>query len=506
MNKKNVLIYFLNIILIIPFFIITKNNNIFLYTLSYSLYILLIMMFSHLNISGILKKYLDLEYHYTKNKIYKTTILSILIISLMMGLLVTLSGLLLESLFSIKGIFFVYLMMSFSIFIIPTFNITLDYLEAHDFNKLKNFSIVVYYVSNFIFLIIASIIFFDVLKLEDYLSIGLLYTINILSFIIIHIIIYLIIFKNKKVLFKATKTREEVKINYKNIIKDILSNNIIKSFYNIIKYSFCYLSIILVYLILTYRYFYNYNEVANVINITYFYGIRLVLIFIILIRYISLDKKDKLIKLITKKDYIKFREDFTSFFYYIIRLMMACVILVSIISGPIWMLIFKNNEGSSILLGLMILAFTFILYLTFMDILISLNNKKKIMIILLSSLIIKLIITIPMIDSMWRMGYDLMYGDFLSSSLAYVVCIILSLVFISKKCKLNFTKDFDKILNIIYENIILCFILVLLTFIFKIEVKTRLSAILIIILYVSITISYFVILKKIKIKKLGDNR
>ena len=66
--------------------------------------------------------------------------------------------------------------------------------------------------------------------------------------------------------------------------------------------------------------------------------------------------------------------------------------------------------------------------------------------------------------------------------------------------KINLLDNFNSILNIIYENIILCLILTLFTLIIKVDTKNIISSILVIIFYIFITIIYYII-KRIIIPK-----
>ena len=490
----------LNIIIIIPIFIITKGHNIFLYTLSFSLYTLLTILFSHIDIANYLVKYGHDKFNYTVRKVYKLTMVSCFILSIIIGALVSLSGLVLQSLLSIDKIFIVYLVMSLSIFTIPCFNITLDYLKLKKYFKLKNVLLTIYCFFNFLYIVIGGIIFFRVLKLEDYLSISLLYLGNILSFIITYLIFYFIAFKNKK--NRSLKTREEQKINCKKIVKEIFSNNITISIVNVIKYFIFYFGIIFLYIILTYRYHYNYTEVTNVINNVYFYGIRIAYIIVIVFRYVYDDKFLELKNNLFNKNNDE-NKLFISFFNNLINNLLSIVILISVIAGDIWFLFFNNITDCPILIGFMILFFFFIIYSYIIEILFQLKNKKKLYITLFIGIIVKIVLIMPLVDAMYRMGYNLIYGDFISSIICYIVTIIISLFFINFKCKLNLTHNFEKILTIIYENIILCFILLIFTFLVSIRASSKIQALFTIIFYIAITVIYFIVNKKIKRLKNG---
>ncbi len=111
-----------------------------------------------------------------------------------------------------------------------------------------------------------------------------------------------------------------------------------------------------------------------------------------------------------------------------------------------------------------------------------------------------MIIEIPLINSTYRMGYDLTLGSILSTSLSLLVTIILLSIFITRKYKINLLNNFTNILNIIYTNIIYLLLLVLLTLIVKVDNTKYLTNILVIIFYIFISILFNIIKKKINRK------
>ena len=81
MKLRSLIIDIINILFIIPLFYLTKNNNIFLYTLSLYLYLILSSMFNHIDIYSNIKNYYDKKHIYSLNTIYKYTNISIIVIN-----------------------------------------------------------------------------------------------------------------------------------------------------------------------------------------------------------------------------------------------------------------------------------------------------------------------------------------------------------------------------------------------------------------------------------------
>ena len=108
-------------------------------------------------------------------------------------------------------------------------------------------------------------------------------------------------------------------------------------------------------------------------------------------------------------------------------------------------------------------------------------------------IIIKLVFIVPLISAIYRMGFNLLYGDLFSSIISYIVVIILLIISNKNKYKINFAKKFDLILNAIYYNILLCIVLLLTSLIVSVKVVSRINAIKVILVYLFISYLYIFI-------------
>ena len=112
---------------------------------------------------------------------------------------------------------------------------------------------------------------------------------------------------------------------------------------------------------------------------------------------------------------------------------------------------------------------------------------------------ISLVFSIPIIDATYRMGYNLVSGSLFSIILGLIISIILGIIFIKNKLKLSLLDNFNNILNIIYSNIIYSLVLVLFTFIIKVDINSIIKSIFVILFYLIITIIFYILkLKLIK--------
>lgn len=485
MKKISNILSFLLLILLYNF---TKDSNMFLLTLSFSMLIIYTSIFSTTSIKSKLETLYNKKYYYSTNKIFKNSIILVTIITLVLTLISYLTSLLIN----IKGLPIVNISMCIYLLTSTIIKLEGEYISIIKSKKLGNNLLNIYNIVNNILLLITIILLYKVFKLENYLNISILYLISLIPFIIINILIYIFIFKNKKEIQK----REENKLNYIKETKKILVTNKISTIFNIIQSSYIYLIIVILYFILTNKYNYNYDTIGIYITSIYFYGINTIYFIYKIIKSIYIDKFNEIKDKITNKE----NYNLINIINKIVSLSISLTILLIIISKPLNNILF-NNKDMNIILNVSYILVFYILYNLIINLNIICNKEKNIIITLFTGLIITLITSIPIINSSYRMGYNLVGGSLISIILGITISIIIGIILIKKKLKLSLLNNFNDILNMIYENIIYSLVLVLFTFIVKVNIDSIAKSILVIIFYIFITIVFYITKEKIAKKK-----
>ena len=473
MKKIINILYFL---LMIFLFYFTKGSNMLLFTMSFSMFIIFSSLFSSTSIKDKINKFNNNKYYYSSNRVFKYTIIFIsIIISILM-----LISYLFSLLINIKGITLVNICMCIYLYTNIIMKIEGEYIN----NKIIN----IYNIINIILVFISIILLYKVFHFDNYINICILYLINIINFIFFNIMFYIFIFRKNK----YVKKREENKINYIKEVKDCLITNKINTIFNIIKSSYIYFSIIILYFILINKYNYSYDTIGNYITSIYLYGISVIYFIYKIINNIYIDSFNELKnKIINKNEY-----NIYNFINKIINITISLMVLLIIISKPINNILF-NGSTINIILDVSYLLFFYIFYEVIININMICNKEKNVIIILLIGLVISLITSIPIINSSYRMGYNLVSGSIMSIILGITISTIIGIILIRNKLKLSLLDNFNNILNIIYSNIIYTLILVLFTFIVKVDIDKIFNSILIIIFYIFISIVFYIIKKKL---------
>lgn len=469
MKDKNIVIKSFQLLMLIMLYYIYQDNNLFLYMITLSLYNIYISCFSHITLKETFKK---TNNNCTKFKILKYITINITIICCLFILLSILISDTVNIFLNLENTFLPYLLMSLSIITEPLIKILLEYLESYNKPKLSNSLLNVYYIIETLLVIFISIITIKIAKIPIYISISLLYLSKIFSFIIVGTIIYLSL---KKI--KTNKTKEDTAINLKKETKKILTYNSHKSIINIVKNTYYYISIILLYIVLSTRYSYNIDIIESDLTFIYLYGISILNFILDII-------------LLLKKYNLK-KENIINNIYMVFQNVITIAIIFGITSPLICKILFNSSSNS---VYLMILSLMLI-FLTLFDITFdNIKNKKIIYISLIVGIFSKIILTVPLINSFYRMGYNLIYGDIVSTIISMFISVTINYIYI--KTNNPKEKTLEKILTALYESIILCIILVILQFIIPIKTDNYLKSLFLLIVYISISIAFLKLKKK----------
>lgn len=471
MKAKTIIIKIIQFLFLLMLLHIYGDNSLFLYLITLSLYNIYLSCFSHITLK---ETYQKIDCQYSKSKILKYVAINIIIIcSLFIISSILISDAISISL-NIENTFLPYLMMSLSIATEPLVKILSEYLASCDKPKLSSAILTMYYILESFLLLIIGVLTIKVIKLPIYISISLLYLSKIFGFIIVLIIVYVSFKKSKTTL---EKSKEKIRINYKKEVKEILMNNSTKSIINIIKNGYYYISIILLYMVLSTRYSYNIDIIEKDLTFVYLYGITIVSIISDIVLFLN------------KSNYKK--ENIINYIYTIFKKILTVTIIFGITSPLVCKIIFGISDNY---MYLMILIFLSIFIALFDATYEHIKNKKIIYISLIFGIISKLILTVPLINSFYRMGYNLIYGDITSTMVSMFVSIVINYIYI--KAKNPKEKTLEKILTTLYESLLLCIILVLLQFVIPIKTDNYLKSLILLCIYVFISIIFIKIKKK----------
>lgn len=460
--KKNIF-EIINILMLIPLYYFTESNNMFLFTFGLILYLLINSMFKNVSFKKILKKYYDNNYFFTKNKLFFFTSITLIIFNILIGGILYLAFYYLNAYLQNEYLLRVILFMSINIFVVPEIKLIQEFINVHNVNRdiIKIF----YLVRNLIVLIL--LLLNITIKIDNYTFIIWLFLSNLISFILIMIYLYFVFFKYKKRYhLKEKRLLEEKNINIFKDIKLIFTNNFYDTFITFISYLYLYIGIIFLYLSLRY----NYNYTNEVLSYTYLY---LILIPLLIYRLFRI-----------------YQSKIKNVFNFIINKFLILILLLMVTSNSLLFLIYGNDIYSDVFVFELLFIFFYIIYIVIIENIMKKGNKRVLFYISIPGIMVKLILTMPLIDSFKLMGYNVVLGSITASILGLLVSSILGFIVMYNRKMVNFNSNINVIFDFIYKNIIFISLLLIFRLIIGNDYNTRLDALIEIILYMVFICGY----------------
>ena len=477
------IINLLYMIFVILMCYITKNVNMILFTISFGMYILFMSFFSTTSIKNIIGD--NLNY-----KSIRYSFLFVFIIGIIMSILSFGIGYII----GIDKLCYVNIAMSISVISNVLIKMISDYLEILGYKKIGSFLPDIYKLSSLGICFVGIILLYKVFEFSNYINIIVLFSVNTFVFVVLAIMLYVFLFRN----IKNKKILDDKGNNYLLDIKKIIVLDSTITGVNIVKSSYIYTSIIITYFSLVNKYNYSYEMVGTVITDIYFYGLLFVYFIYKFIKKIFDKENNIVMENIVKKDK-KLNDNFNNLITKVVKLSLNICIVLLVISGPISRFLFGSDVN--IIFDLVPLLLFYTLYDVIVNLLIVGIKNKNLFITLFSGLIVKLLFEYVLITSVYRMGYNLTFGSILSIVLGFAISVIIGIILIKNKYKLNLLSYFDNILNVIYENILLCLVLVLFTLIVDVNSDSKIINLLVIFFYIFISIIFFIVKRVIERKR-----
>lgn len=462
MEKRKYLLSVIEYMTLIIVFILVDSNKLFVFTLCYLFYKLLGSIYNIIDVKDSILKYKNGDSAF-RNKGY---IYSIVII-LGYGILGVGLSFILSMLIGIDRIFIPLIVSSIVSIIRPILDIT--YSLLYIYNKKKLASVIHYiYCGIDSGLIIVMCLIFSKFKISMFFLASILFIPKIISLLIVIGLCLVICFKRCNNKYKL--------LEFKGVVKDF---NRSISLIDCSKYGYFYISFIILYSVLVNRYGYDIDSVYDTLVIGYFGCLNIILLVVNSIKYFT-NCGGREYSLGSKIIYLFDRG-------------ISLVIFMIVMAKYIYMVLFGNSYGYGILMSFSLL----VLFILFYDIIgvEYLKIKDNIIKYLLVGIGTMTITMVPLIDSFYRMGYNLINGSVISIIIGMSITLIILIFKIRVLDRKIINKYFEKVVMIIYQNIILSFILVILQLVINFD-NNRIFSLLVIVIYIGIMIGYFRIKKR----------
>lgn len=411
------------------------------------------------SISSIIFKYDTLGYHKTKNKILKILTIcyggiSLLLIALTFLFSDTLSNLIIKN----NSISFEINLLSTSLLFACINGVYRGYYQG--INR-KEYSTITEIIRCFIRFMSVVIVF--ILNLSIKTSVKKLIRILIIGDILSYLLamIFLIVM-NKNI------TKIKYKKEPKFIVKSILKKCIKDTFTGSLMYLFIILCFVFDILslneILVDKIKYKISSYETIISSISFWGVFLIIPFIIIILRLLGNVKLKISKYLVQKDVKNISDYISTIYKKTLFLAIPTTILVCFCASSVWEIIYSNSKyGILSYQYLSILILGIVMFIICFQILFSLKQYRMMYTVGIVGVLIKFLFNTPLIYGINKLGLPGFYGAITTTFIALLIPSIIAIIYINNKYNICFEAVAKELFNIIIASIMMVIVLIILS-------------------------------------------
>ena len=498
----------LGIVYVIPFNKIIGEEGGALYGYAYNIYALFLQLSTvgiPLAISKIVSEYNALEYHDTKRRTYKQALIITSITALLSTLILYVFAK--DIAFLIKGgvtggnslddIAFVIRISSSAIFFVTMLSNIRGFLQGQKFIKDSSISQVVEQFVRVITIVLVSYIFIKLFGVKEAVAVAIFgATIGAIA-----ALIYLAIKGKKELKLKDEKyiiKEEEKNITNKDLVKKLIKYTIPFVILSIIVSLYISVDMFTVIKTLVNKVGMDATDAEYIMSCISTWGAKLNIIVTSISSGIVVSLLPNITSDFTKKNYKGIETKVIKTIAIISVLVIPMVAGLSFLAEPVWTVFYGNNK-----LGISVFSFSIFtalfsgLYTNVNVIMQSVNRYKTVYISLISGIMFKIIMNIPLIILFNQINLPPYYGSITATIIGYAISIIISLIDLKKTFKINYNKVIKLIISLLLATIIMLLILSLLKIIIPITNLNKLMSLIVISIYafIGLIIYGFIIIK-----------
>ena len=209
-----------------------------------------------------------------------------------------------------------------------------------------------------------------------------------------------------------------------------------------------------------------------------------------------------------KKDMDSVRSKVNQAFEMLLLIVVPLTFGLVFLASPVWTIFYSHNLLSISVFRLYAFqALTYSVHWLLINLLQALNKSKVTLVVLLTGLILKAVLNVPMMKYLPLIGISSSQGATITTLLVQVISILIILIYLYKKFKINFKGVRRSIIKIFLSGLIMVGVLYILTNFISIGTTTKLSSVIVVgiyalvggIVYLGLTYKFGILDKFIKI-------
>ena len=490
-----VLAKILGIVYVIPFHAIIGDSGGALYGYAYTIYSLF-MSFATLGIplgiSKVISEYQALGYYNAKKKAFKLGRKLALILGFACFLvLLLIAPLLAKGVLgdlvggnTIQDITFVIRVVSIALLVVPVLSIYRGYFEGHRFMSPPSISQVLEQIVRVVVIILGSFLTLKAFKLSVTTAVG----VAVFGATVGALFSYFYLVdkrrKNKKKFDEKIRNVNEPIITEKVIFRKLLMYSIPFILVDVFKSLYNFIDMVTVVKGLVEYAKYKVNDAEVIMSMLSTWGAKFNMIILSISSGIIVSLIPNLTQSVVKKDNVDINKKINQAFSILIFLMLPMAIGLSFLAEPIWTLFYGVSKyGPSVLAYFIFVGLVMGLFTAGVSIVQIMKDYKTMFISLITGVVIKLLLNTSMIYTFQQYGLPPYYGVITASILAYLVSLIICLVSLHIKNKVDYEETVKNFTDILCGCMVMVVVLFLLKFIIPIVSSSRMVCLFIILIY-----------------------
>ena len=508
-----IIVKVIGIIYVIPFNAIIGEKGGALYGYGYTIYQLFLSISSAgfpFAISKLTSEYNALGY---KKAIYDTYQIALKIISIISVLIFVILFIFAPQIgrliigeriggITYEDIAFVVRIVSFAILVIPFLSVTKGLLQGHKYIKPYSMSQVIEQVVRVIIIIVGSYLCMNIFKLPLKYAVGVSVSAAFFGGVVAYIYLKRKIKQTK--LLQNTKTKDEVTITSREIIRKILMYSIPFILISIVNNMYTTINMIFLSRTMSDILKLNTSMIESVVSVYTTWGTKLNNIILAISTGLVTSLIPNIVDSFTKKDMNDVNDKFNKAIQCILLIVVPMTIFLSLLVKPVWTLFYGQSFYGPLVYKYFVYTALFgALYTVVVNTLQGINKYKLVISSVLIGLTINTILNIPLMILFNKLGLNASYGSITASIIGYLLSSLISLYILNKKYQFNFKSTFKSLPNYIVSWTIFIMVIELLKLIIPTNLTSRLLQVPIIAVYglISFIIYFYINYKNNNLEK-----
>ena len=399
-----------------------------------------------------------------------------------------------------EDIAFVIRVISTAILIIPSLSVTRGYFQGHRFITPTSISQILEQLTRVLIIVIGSFLMYRVLHMSLKATVGVAVFAATVGGMVSYGYLLWKQKKNKKEFVKYDKKLKEPKITNKEIMKKIIMYSIPFIMIDLFRSLYNSVDVLTLVKALVNDIGYAAKDAESVMSVISTWGLKINMIIISIVSGIMTSLIPNLTASFVQNDMKGVSEKINKTYQIILFFTVPMTVGLSFLAKPVWMIFYGVSKyGALTYQYLVFVALATAIFTATVMIVQLLKEYKTVFFSLISGMIVKVVLNVPLIHSFNKMGLPAFYGAITATILGFLTSSIIAIIVLKKKYKFNFEDTAKEILNILIATIVMLLVLIGLKFVVPTSTTSRMISIGVVLLYSIIgAIVYLFVLYKTK--------